>query len=675
MIKTRSLKTQIGITVGISFFLFSSLLAMLGMYYSFQLIKAESEEKLKNLIESQAKNLDTDFVAQRILAEDIFNAIQITFDTGLLMNQPGYLDQYEEFISPFVYRIAEKYHNSWVYFNPYLENTGHDVWFADMNRDGIPERQPEQNLSYYENRENKAWFFEPMDTGKALWSNPYETTIFEDKSIHWISYSIPVFIKGRFIAVTGHDFLFSDFRDNFIELSVYGSGYGILLNDRYELIIHPEFVNFENLAEIDDGRYKWMTEMLDNNENGILRYSWIDGKKMILAFSHLSNNWILAITANEEAIYSQFYNQIRLMGIIFFLGILITTWIVLKITSRLTLGLEQVSSIISETGRGNYENPIPAHYLTETSEIGILSRAVEEMRVRQKESFDEIQLYNENLEDLIKERTTELLNSIEELKTTQRKLVDYKKFKATHRFLMEIAHRLNTPLGNAGMAISIIEYKIQEIQTGVKNQAEAPDLETIDSMKDSLRILQSGIDESKGIISSLLSITNDFNNAESKQVNLLEIIQKSSIEFNKNTPFTKLPALGVKTNCQRSFKMVTYPHLLGEAFINLFKYSLKYGTAEDMKMAVSMDVSYRDGFYRFEYHDKTPLKYKEFKNRIFEPYSIRSFKADSDGMEMYILYHIIELGLKGTIEMEEGDMGSPYFIITLPDITYASEEV
>ncbi len=45
------------------------------------------------------------------------------------------------------------------------------------------------------------------------------------------------------------------------------------------------------------------------------------------------------------------------------------------------------------------------------------------------------------------ENRTEQESSLEQLKIAQQKLVETERFEATNRFLMELAHRLDNPLG------------------------------------------------------------------------------------------------------------------------------------------------------------------------------------------------------------------------------------
>ncbi len=96
----KHLRTHITLVVVICFLVFSVILGSISVYYSFNLIKAESEEKLMNLVRTHAKELDRDFVEKRVIAEQAKNFIQVTFDLEQLKENPNYMNEYEEAVIP-----------------------------------------------------------------------------------------------------------------------------------------------------------------------------------------------------------------------------------------------------------------------------------------------------------------------------------------------------------------------------------------------------------------------------------------------------------------------------------------------------------------------------------------------------------------------------------------------
>jgi len=354
MFNSKRFRTTITSAVIVGVVLFAVVMTLLSSYFTSGLIRAESEEKLMNLVRIHAGNLDKSFFKRRFVADGIKNYIDSTMDFKRFIEEPGYLDNYLTELEPFVYETADSYGSAWIYFNPFLDQIGRDIWYWDQDNNGTPDRMLQTEYDYYLDEDGKEWFFVPMKEKKTTWSNPYQTTLLDDKSIYWISHSIPIYKDGNFIGVSGSDFYYTEFLNSFSQLSVYGSGYGMLFNEKNEIIIHPDFENITHLHDVDKGKFSWMTEYFDENETGIIEYEWIDGNKNIMAFSHLSNGWVLGITAEKNVIYKTLFEQLMYMIGITIIAIFIASFLAHKVVVHLTKRLENLTQVVYATGQGDY---------------------------------------------------------------------------------------------------------------------------------------------------------------------------------------------------------------------------------------------------------------------------------------------------------------------------------
>lgn len=138
------------------------------------------------------------------------------------------------------------------------------------------------------------------------------------------------------------------------------------------------------------------------------------------------------------------------------LGIIIISIIINYITQPLT----ELADATQQITRGNFD----IHIDTKTKdEIGFLNETFNKMSDKLKESFSEIQKQNEKLEERVKERTETLSKYIENLKSTQNKLVKSEKMAMLGKLIASITHELNTPLSAIYSSSENISATIQNI--------------------------------------------------------------------------------------------------------------------------------------------------------------------------------------------------------------------
>jgi len=477
------------------------------------------------------------------------------------------------------------------------------------------------------------------------------------------------------VGVAGSDFDFHKFETEFRSMSVYGTGAGILFNDKGEILIHPDFDETTEISELEEGAYSWIADEIENSSQGLVEFTWTDDDKKIMSFSKLSNDWVCAIVASKKSIYENLINQLIQNSLLMGLGIVIASFIVYTLISKQTIQLEKVTQIISETGDGNYDVSIPQEYIKDKGEVGVLATAVEVMRQKQKDSFDEIQSYSEDLESLVEKRTNELEESNQELeisilnlKETQESLIESRKTEAISQFIIEIAHRMNTPLGNVSMTLSFMEDSLTDIYKNVNENIDSNTnnvrIKDLEDLKKSIQISVNETGKLNDIIAGLQLLKDDFSNELKDKVMISDLIKISYSECKNTLDVCESLVLSLE-GCM-TCELDSYPHLLVEVFRHLLNYSVKYSMNNVQNKMIKIELTEETDNLVIRFSDASVLTYTALKGKVFEPYSLSSFKTGAEGMEMLLVYHIIYFGLGGDIECVEGDTGKPQFIIRLP---------
>ncbi|MFQ5916679.1 MAG: ATP-binding protein [Candidatus Binatia bacterium] len=162
----------------------------------------------------------------------------------------------------------------------------------------------------------------------------------------------------------------------------------------------------------------------------------------VMAFVPLSvTDWGIAMGGDATETFAPviaLQNSIFLLGGLMLVVILAATLIG---TRRLVHPVKVLTRSAQGIAEGNLTAPIQ---ISEGGEIGLLGYSLEEMRLRLKEYIDEIQRWNVELEERVKERTRELEQMMEEVSRlhAMRELDHLKS-----EFISSISHELRTPLG------------------------------------------------------------------------------------------------------------------------------------------------------------------------------------------------------------------------------------
>lgn len=110
------------------------------------------------------------------------------------------------------------------------------------------ENFPTTDLSLYavDDKEHVFWYYEPVNAGKAVWLDPYPNN---NIGVEMISYVAPVYYNGQTIGVVGMDIDINTWRENLQQISLYDTGFAVLLDSQGDVVYHPEYPNGLSEAE------------------------------------------------------------------------------------------------------------------------------------------------------------------------------------------------------------------------------------------------------------------------------------------------------------------------------------------------------------------------------------------------------------------------------------------
>lgn len=336
------------------------------------------------------------------------------------------------------------------------------------------------------------------------------------------------------------------------------------------------------------------------------------------------------------------YLNLMMLIIISFVFVL---YVAFNVSDRITKPLEKLTVYITNIADGDFDVIISDDLYNYTNEIGVLAVSIEIMRKRLMDYFNEIKESNLNLENKIQLRTSELeaLNEelkvyIKELKETQGKLIESQKQLAITNLVRGVAHKLNTPIGIAYTTVTYLA-KVLENANNMPN-----------SVKESITILQSSIEESINTIKMFKQISTDENDSRLEYIDMGEHI-KECIEILK---IDKANAM-IDFHCEIEEGVLynTYPSIVFQVINRIVSNARDHAFNLMEYGVVNIKFFKTQQYLELIISDNGKGISDEALLHIFEPFYSTKFGTLNTGLGLSIVYNLVKNKLGGNIECRQ----------------------
>lgn len=392
----KKISSKIIVTIVSCSLIISLLIGTISIMKSSKIIKEQAQQNLHLMASLEGTKFNHIFSDIEHHVEDLSTYILSTFDIKKLNTQ--YLQEYEKNIQAQVKFFANSYKdaiNVYIYSNPKLTDKLYGSFYTNI--DGAFKNQellPQVNFTH--NNPSISWCYEPTNKNKTLWINPY---IDKRLNIKIISCVKPVYINSTLIGIVGMDIPFENIKNTIEKIQILKSGYGFLLNENYDVLIHPTSTQDDNLLTSENGTLSFMAEAFNNNASGIMEYTY-KGNKKILGYFKLSNDYILAFNVLEEEILSKLNNLIFFLIVIMVLGVIFSIFISLFISHIISSPIIKITELVDKTA--DFKLSDDENYkvlLKNKDETGKISKAVFHMRKKLREVIYTIQENTNQIND------------------------------------------------------------------------------------------------------------------------------------------------------------------------------------------------------------------------------------------------------------------------------------
>jgi len=216
---------------------------------------------------------------------------------------------------------------------------------------------------------------------------------------------------------------------------------------------------------------------------------------------------ILSLEKVQHSIADARTAAILLTIIVMIVTVLILTWFVRYIT-------KPVQALVDVTDRVSHGELDQQVEIQQDDEIGHLAKTFNQMVVSLRQSRDEIEEYNRNLEAKIVDRT-------EALENAQSQLIQSEKMSAIGQLAAGVAHELNNPLGGI---LGYAQFALEKMKKQIDRDGSSKELEGYIRY---LTDIESQSRRCKGIVQNLLRFSRSSRTSDFDDIDINEVLDET----------------------------------------------------------------------------------------------------------------------------------------------------
>ena len=286
-----------------------------------------------------------------------------------------------------------------------------------------------------------------------------------------------------------------------------------------------------------------------------------------------------------------------------------------------------------------------------------------------------IRRHERALQQMVEERTAELFlakekaeTALTQLKGAQRQLVVAEKMASLGQLVAGVAHEINTPLGIALTASSMLSEESKSIRQ--KLQANVDVKDAIDSYFElaerASALVDSNLARAAHLVRSFKQVSVDRSLDERRRFDLGEYL--SDLRESLKTSWRQRP-VELDVDCEPGLLLDSYPGTLGQVIDVLTQNSLLH--AFDIDQPGLMRLTARPGSandVRMIFSDNGKGIALTHLPRVFEPFFTTRRSQGSTGLGLHIVFNLVSARLGGHIEVRSTPGVETRFILTFPRV-------
>ncbi|OCQ23656.1 hypothetical protein A7985_06860 [Pseudoalteromonas luteoviolacea] len=255
-----------------------------------------------------------------------------------------------------------------------------------------------------------------------------------------------------------------------------------------------------------------------------------------------------------------------------------------------------------------------------------------------------------------------LVETLENLKATQKQLLESEKMSAMTTLVSGMAHQLNTPLGLVVTSASCLEDKLKEILALLAGKKlSAKQLQTfLEDASEMLAMTANNSARAADLIARFKMIAANLDTSEAVDFEVLDYLtQRCGLIAQSLENGIKLEVRGANV------QLHSHPEILLKVISQLVNNSCTHGFTTQHAGNISIEVKEQNEWVVITYEDNGVGISEEDQEQIFDPFYTSQLGQGNLGLGLNIAYNSVVHVLKGEISYEHQPTGAK-FIVRIP---------
>ena len=306
------------------------------------------------------------------------------------------------------------------------------------------------------------------------------------------------------------------------------------------------------------------------------------------------------------------------------------------------------------------------------SEIGLLVRLTNQHlqaialtleQLRAAESS--LKQYSDALESKVAERTLALSQSVEQLQQAQSQLIESEKLAALGGLVAGVAHEVNTPLGIAVTATSVLSETLDSLRQQFTAQTLTSEQfsDLLAQASDSTQMLVNNLQRAARLVRDFKQTAVDQVSEARSQFQVEQVLRALIASLHPET--RKVPVEPL-LECPSGLQMNSLPGVLTQVLANLILNSVRHAFADQAAPLIEIRLQEQGEQVLLDYRDNGCGVPESLRERIFEPFFTTKRGSGGSGLGLNIVYNLVTRKLGGKLEFSSQPGQGVHFRLSLP---------